>query len=150
MRALVQRVSQARVSIEGSAVGEIGVGLLVFLGVSNTDSTSVTEKLARRVLSLRIFPDAAGKMNQSVRDISGELLIVSQFTLYANTSRGNRPSFMNAAAPELAEQLYKLFLEICATSCRRVEAGKFQAHMEVSLINDGPVTIMLDSAVGGT
>jgi D-aminoacyl-tRNA deacylase len=146
MRALLQRVSRATVTTEGSLVAQIGVGLLVFLGVGEKDSTAEAERLAQKVVQLRVFPDAQGKMNLSLADISGELLIVSQFTLYADTSRGNRPSYSEAAKPNAAENLYEYFIALCRAKGFRVSTGVFQAHMQVELINDGPVTIMCDSA----
>jgi D-tyrosyl-tRNA(Tyr) deacylase len=142
MRALVQRVSQARVEVEGAVTGEIGTGLCVFLGVRHDDTTADVEKLIGKVTRLRIFPDQGGKMNLSVLDIGGDLLIVSQFTLYGDTRRGNRPSYSEAAAPAEAKQLYDAFVDAAKKLCQRVATGVFQAHMEVSLTNSGPVTVM--------
>lgn len=142
MRALVQRVTEASVSVAGSVVGEIGPGLLVFVGIRAGDTEKRARHLAQKVLQLRIFSDETGKMNKSVTDIPAALLIVSQFTLYGDTSKGNRPSYSDAARPELARDLYSCFVEICKESRLRVETGVFQAHMEVRLVNDGPVTLM--------
>jgi D-aminoacyl-tRNA deacylase len=146
MRALLQRVSRASVTAEGSLVGQIGAGLLVFLGVGANDTKQEAERLARKVVQLRLFPDEEGKMNLSLADICGELLIVSQFTLYGDARRGNRPSYSEAARPETARYLYEHFVAICRGKGFRVSTGIFQAHMQVELINDGPVTIMCDSA----
>ena len=145
MRAVVQRVSEASVLVEGSVAGQIARGLLVFLGIRHDDTEAQAEQLATKIGQLRIFPDLEGKMNLSLRDISGELLIVSQFTLYADTRKGNRPSYAEAAKPERALQLYQCFTESCRSRGFPVATGVFQAHMEVRLVNDGPVTILCDS-----
>lgn len=145
MRAVVQRVSQAKVTVENKTVGEIGAGLLVLLGVSVEDAKKDAVYLFDKVLNLRIFEDEAGKMNLSLLDIKGELLVVSQFTLYGDARRGRRPSFIEAAAPEKANQLYEFFVAEARKQIARVETGTFQAMMDVSLINSGPVTILLDS-----
>ena len=145
MRALLQRVSEARVSVGGLITGEISAGLVVFLGVALTDTKTQAEDVAQKVTQLRIFPDTEGKMNLSLADVSGELLIVSQFTLYADVRKGNRPSFSEAAKADRAEELYKYFVAICRGRGFRVETGTFQSRMQVHLINDGPVTIMYDS-----
>lgn len=142
MRALVQRVTEASVSVNASITGQIGHGLLVLLGVRSDDTRAQAEFLARKVINLRIFPDISGKMNRSLADISGELLVVPQFTLYAETSKGNRPSYSQAAPPDLAQPLYEYFVTLCRGMNIRVSTGVFQAHMEVHLINDGPVTLM--------
>lgn len=142
MRALVQRVSEASVTVNGSVTGQIGRGLLVFLGVRSDDTERRGEELANKVIRLRIFPDDEGKMNRSVSEVSGELLVVPQFTLYGDTRKGNRPSYSEAAPPEAARRLYEYFVRICRESGTRVETGLFQAHMLVSLVNDGPVTLM--------
>ncbi|MBV8553689.1 MAG: D-tyrosyl-tRNA(Tyr) deacylase [Acidobacteriaceae bacterium] len=142
MRALVQRVSEANVTVEGQVTGQIGRGLLVFLGVKYDDTPRFAEKLADKVIRLRIFPDDAGKMNCSVAEVGGELLVVSQFTLYGDTKKGNRPSYSEAANPEVAQRLYEHFVSTCRASGLRVSTGTFQAHMEVRLTNDGPVTIL--------
>lgn len=145
MRALLQRVSRASVEVDGKIVGEIGAGLLIFLGVATGDVEAQAQQLADKVANLRIFPDLEGKMNLSVRDTGGACLIVSQFTLYGDTRRGRRPSFDNAARPEIARTIYELFVESIRRSGVRVETGVFQAHMMVSLANDGPVTLLCES-----
>lgn len=142
MRALVQRVSEASVTVDEEVVGEIGAGLCVFVGVRNGDTTALAEKLADKVFHLRIFPDAAGKMNRSLAETGGSMLVVSQFTLYGETRSGNRPSYSQAATPEVAVFLYNVFVERCKQLCPRVATGKFQAHMAVRLVNDGPVTLL--------
>ena len=145
MRALVQRVSEASVLVDSSTVGQIQKGLLIFLGIRQDDTEAQAEQLATKIGQLRIFPDADGKMNLSLQDISGEMLIVSQFTLYGDTRKGNRPSYLEAARPEKALALYQYFIEKCRSSGFPVATGVFQAHMEVRLINDGPVTIWCDT-----
>jgi D-aminoacyl-tRNA deacylase len=142
MRALVQRVSEASVAVQGLVTGHIGGGLLVLLGIRSDDTPARGELLARKVVQLRIFPDEQGKMNRSLLDISGEMLVVPQFTLYGETDKGNRPSYSRAARPEMAEPLYEYFLEVCRDRGVSVSTGIFQAHMQVRLINDGPVTLM--------
>jgi D-aminoacyl-tRNA deacylase len=141
MRALVQRVASASVVVNGKIASQIGKGLLVFVGVRHDDTTERAEKLADKVTRLRIFPDEAGKMNLSVSDVGGELMIVSQFTLYGDTAKGNRPSYSDAANPEAAQYLYEHFVSHCRSKLP-VATGIFQAHMEVHLVNDGPVTLM--------
>ena len=145
MRAVIQRVSRAKVSVDGETVGEIGRGLLVLLGVSVDDTERESSFLADKTLNLRIFEDEDGKMNRSLLDIGGELLVVSQFTLYGDARKGRRPSFIKAAAPERANELYELYVEEARKYVSRVECGRFQAMMDVELVNDGPVTILLDS-----
>ncbi len=145
MRALMQRVSQARVTVDGSVVGEIGAGLLILLGVAKPDTLANAEFLVDKILNLRIFPDPAGKMNLSLLDTRGELLVVSQFTLYGDCRKGRRPSFDAAAPAEQARTLYESFVALARRSGLRVETGVFQAHMDVSLVNDGPVTLMLET-----
>ena len=142
MRALVQRVSEASVTVNNSITGQIDAGLLVFLAVRHDDTEQRAEQLAQKVVHLRIFPDHEGKMNRSLSDFGGELLVVSQFTLYGDTRKGNRPSYSEAARPELAERLYEHFVNICRKSGIRVCTGIFQANMEVRLVNQGPVTLM--------
>jgi D-aminoacyl-tRNA deacylase len=148
MRALIQRVTQARVVVEGAVVGEIGAGLLILLGVAKPDSAADAALLADKILNLRIFPDTEGKMNRSLLDIQGSLLVVSQFTLYGDCRKGRRPGFDAAAPAEEARALYESFVEIARRSGLRVETGVFQAHMEVALVNDGPVTLMLETKEG--
>ena len=145
MRAVVQRVSRASVTVDGEITGKIGKGLLVLLGVSTDDEESDAVYLLDKIINLRIFEDAAGKMNLSLAETSGELLVVSQFTLYGDTRRGRRPSYIEAAAPEKANQLYEFFVTQARKQIGRVETGRFQAVMDVELVNDGPVTILLDS-----
>lgn len=146
MKAVIQRVREAKVLVEGKTVAQIGSGLLVLLGVAAGDTEGEAKAMARKVADLRIISGAAGKMNLSVKDVKGEVLVVSQFTLLADTAKGNRPSFTQAASPERAEKLYQLFVrELRERGIDRVETGKFRAYMEVSLINDGPVTIVLDN-----
>lgn len=145
MRAVLQRVSRARVLVEGKVASEIGAGLLVLLGVGKEDTSGTAARLAEKTAQLRIFNDAQGKMNISLLDSGGAALVVSQFTLYADTSRGRRPAFGSAAAPAEAKQLYEEYIRCLQTAGVRVETGVFQAHMEVELVNDGPVTILLDS-----
>lgn len=145
MRAVVQRVTHARVTIDGEVAGEIERGLVVLLGVARDDTKEDADYLAPKIIALRIFDDAEGRMNVSVKDIDGGLLIVSQFTLYGDVRRGLRPSWSDAAAPEIAEPLYDYFVESSRKLLGRVETGSFRKTMQVELINDGPVTILLDS-----
>jgi D-aminoacyl-tRNA deacylase len=142
MRALVQRVSEASVVVQGSVTGQISTGLLVLLGIRSDDTHARADQLARKVVHLRIFPDNDGKMNRSLLEVSGELLIVPQFTLYGDTDKGTRPSYSKAAPPELAEPLYEYFVKFCRDKNVPVSTGIFQAHMQVRLVNDGPVTLM--------
>jgi D-aminoacyl-tRNA deacylase len=145
MRAVVQRVEKASVSVDGRTVGTIDQGLLVLLGVSNSDQENDADYLVDKVVGLRIFEDSDGKMNRSVGDIAGAVLMVSQFTLYGDVRRGKRPSFDDAARPEQAHRLYEYVVSGVRAAGIRCETGEFQAMMKVSLINDGPVTILLDS-----
>ncbi len=145
MRIVLQRVTKASVEIAGEIVGQIGPGLLIFLGIAKGDSEREVVFLADRVLGLRIFEDQSGKMNLSVKDINGELLTVSQFTLYGSTLKGRRPSFDAAAPPEQARVLYELFLQELRRSGLKIASGIFGARMNVSLVNDGPVTFILES-----
>ncbi len=145
MRLLIQRVSSAKVTVDLQVVGSIGPGLLVFIGIGQGDTEADADKMAHKLVSLRLFSDAAGKMNLSLLDIHGDLLIVSQFTLYAETSKGNRPSYSLAAKPELARELYESFVSKCRAKGVKVETGVFQAHMVVDIVNDGPVTISCQS-----
>jgi len=145
MKAIIQRVSEASVEVDNTCVAKIGCGLLVLLGITHTDNVADAEKLARKISALRIFEDAQGLMNRSVVDIQGEVIVVSQFTLYADTRKGNRPSFIEAARPEQAEPLYEAFVRFLreALGEGRVQTGHFGAMMKVRLLNDGPVTVEL-------
>ena len=145
MRAVLQRVTRASVRVEGETVGEIGKGLVVLLGIARDDAAVDAGYLAEKIVSLRIFDDDEGRMNQSVTEAGGALLIVSQFTLYGDARRGRRPSWSDAAPPEVAESLYELFLHETRQRVSEVATGSFRRMMEVELVNDGPVTIMLDS-----
>jgi D-aminoacyl-tRNA deacylase len=145
MRAVVQRVSRATVTVAGSVSGEIGVGLLVLLGVGREDRDADVNYLVEKIIGLRIFEDEDGKMNRSVQDAGGSVLAVSQFTLYGDVRRGKRPSFDAAAAPDQARRLYELFVERVRAAGLRCETGRFQEIMQVELVNEGPVTILLDS-----
>jgi D-tyrosyl-tRNA(Tyr) deacylase len=146
MRACIQRVSEAQVSVEGAVTGRIGRGLVVLLGVGQEDGEVEARRLAEKVVGLRIFEDAAGKMNRSLAEIGGAMLVVSQFTLYGDCRRGRRPSFTAAATPELAEQLYEAFVAAVKDAGIDVATGRFREHMLVSLVNDGPVTLWIDTA----
>ncbi|HXY92647.1 MAG TPA: D-aminoacyl-tRNA deacylase [Acidimicrobiia bacterium] len=144
MRALVQRVTEARVIIQGALVGDIGAGLCVLVGVTHDDDETVARKLAGKVWNLRVFPDAEGTMNESVGTMGGSVLVVSQFTLYGNTERGRRPSWVDAARPEVAEPLVGAFADALRELGATVATGEFGADMQVELVNDGPVTLMLE------
>ena len=145
MRAVVQRVTRARVTVEGKVVGEIGPGLVVLLGVAHDDKREDADYLAAKIAALRIFDDSEGRMNVALKEIDGGLLVVSQFTLYGDVRRGLRPSWSDAAPPEVAEPLYEYFVESSRKLIARVETGSFRKMMLVELVNDGPVTIMLES-----
>lgn len=145
MRAVVQRVSRARVTVDEQIVGEIGCGLLVLLGVAEKDAEKDADYMLEKIFNLRIFEDSDDKMNLSLLNTKGELLVVSQFTLYGDTRRGRRPSFINAAAPDKGRELYEYFVAKSREQVSKVETGQFQAMMDVELVNDGPVTIILDS-----
>lgn len=147
MRFLVQRVQHASVEADNRIIGEINQGFLVLVGVSNTDTREIADKMIHKLLNLRIFSDENGKTNLNLASVKGELLFVSQFTLYADCKHGNRPSFTDAGKPELANELYEYIIDKCKESVTRVEHGEFGADMKVSLLNDGPFTIMLDSDV---
>jgi D-tyrosyl-tRNA(Tyr) deacylase len=144
MRLVLQRVSQASVTVEGTVVGTIGRGLLLLLGVHTDDSNDHADFLARKCVDLRIFPDENGKMNLSLHDIGGEVLVVSQFTLYGDCRKGRRPSYTNAAPPDKGERLYEYFVRTMKELVPRVETGVFGAKMQVDLVNEGPVTLVLD------
>jgi D-aminoacyl-tRNA deacylase len=145
MRAVVQRVSRAKVTVADEVAGEIGTGLLVLLGVGEKDAQADADYCAQKICGLRIFEDADGKMNRSVGDVGGSILAVSQFTLYGDVRRGKRPSFDSAAKPDQARKLYEYFVERVRAAGLRCETGRFQEMMQVELVNDGPVTILLDS-----
>ena len=145
MKALLQRVSRASVSIASEEVGRIGEGLVAFVGVADGDTTNDAQYLVQKIINLRIFSDEDGKFNRSVLDIEGELLLVSQFTLMADTRKGRRPSFVEAASPDKAEELFDEFVKHADTTGLKVATGRFQQHMQVEIHNDGPVTIMLNS-----
>lgn len=145
MRALVQRVSQARVDVDGSTVGSVGAGYLILLGVGHGDGEAQAQRLWDKIRKLRIFEDENGKTNRSLADVGGEVLVVSQFTLYADCRHGNRPSFTDAGDPARARELYERFCELVRTDLGRVQTGVFGAMMQVSLVNDGPFTVWLDT-----
>lgn len=147
MKAVLQRVTGASVKVDGNVVGECGHGLMILLGVAKGDGEAEAEALAKKICGLRIFTDANGKMNLSVKDIDGEALVISQFTLMANYKHGNRPDFLESAPPSEAQRLYEYFKKLLSAQLKRVESGVFGAHMEVSLVNDGPVTITMDSSL---
>lgn len=144
MKLLVQRVSSAKVDVDSKTVGKINKGFLVLFGVTHTDTKEIADYLVKKLCNLRVFKDENSKMNLSIKDVDGELLIVSQFTLYADCQHGNRPSFVNSAKPDIANELYEYFVERCRKEVKNVETGIFGADMKVSLLNDGPVTIMLE------
>ncbi len=147
MKAVIQRVLRASVAVDGKTVGACQAGLMILLGVAEGDSETDAELLCRKIVNLRIFTDEDGKMNRSLKDIDGEMLVISQFTLMANYRHGNRPDFMASAKPAEADRLYEYFKMLASREVRRVESGIFGAHMEVELVNDGPVTIVMDSEV---
>ena len=148
MRAVVQRVSEAQVVVAGELVGRIDAGLCALIGIGQGDDDATATALAEKIVKLRIFEDAAGKMNLGLLDVGGKLLAVSQFTLYGDTSKGRRPSFMAAMEPTRAEQLFERFCAACRSLGVQVETGRFRTHMSVSLVNDGPVTLLLDTDPG--
>ena len=145
MRAVVQRVSKASVAAEGVITGQINKGYLVLLGIGTDDNEKCAEKLAEKIINMRIFADSNGKTNLSIKDVSGDLLVVSQFTLYADSRKGNRPSFTHAAGTEKANSLYEYFVDYCRRKSFKVEAGKFGGDMKVELVNDGPFTVILET-----
>ena len=145
MRLVIQRIKEAKVSVEGTEIGKAGAGLCLLLAVAKEDTTESADRLAEKIAALRIFEDENGKMNRSVTDVRGELLVVSEFTLYGDCLKGRRPSFSRAAPPPEAERLYNYFVQRLKDLGLQVATGKFQAQMEVSLVNDGPVTLILDS-----
>ena len=145
MRFVIQRVTDASVTIDGEISGKIGKGYLVLFGVADTDTKEIADKMIRKMIGLRIFEDEQGKTNLSLADVDGGLLLVSQFTLYANCKRGNRPSFIEAGKPDMANEMYEYIIEKCRESVDEVQTGEFGADMKVQLLNDGPFTILLDS-----
>ena len=147
MRLVIQRVLHAEVQVDGNTIGKIGKGLLVFVGAGQNDTKEIADKYLRKLLGLRIFEDKNGKTNLSLKDVDGELLIVSQFTLYANCKKGNRPSFIEAGEPHMAEALYEYMIDEAKKSVPVVEHGEFGADMKVSLLNDGPFTVILDEKI---
>nr|WP_278416681.1 D-aminoacyl-tRNA deacylase [Mediterraneibacter faecis] len=145
MRFVIQRVTEASVTIDGEISGKIGKGYLVLIGVADTDTKEIADKMIRKMIGLRIFEDEQGKTNLSLADVDGGLLLVSQFTLYANCKRGNRPSFIEAGKPDMANEMYEYIIEKCRESVDEVQTGEFGADMKVQLLNDGPFTILLNS-----
>lgn len=145
MKFVIQRVNNASVSIEGNVAGKINKGFLVLIGVSNEDTKEIADKMIKKLVGMRIFDDENGKTNLALADVDGALLLVSQFTLYANCKKGNRPSFMDAGAPDMANEMYEYIISECKKQVTVVETGEFGADMKVSLENDGPFTIVLDS-----
>lgn len=145
MRFLIQRVNEASVSVGGNIIGKINEGLLVFIGISADDTKEIADKMVKKLLGLRIFEDENGKTNLDLKTVNGQLLLISQFTLYADCRKGNRPSFTNAGTPDLANELYRYIIDCCRRETAVVEEGSFGAEMKVSLLNDGPFTIFLDS-----
>ena len=146
MKFVIQRVTHADVVVDGNEIGRIGKGFMVLIGVSKEDDKAIADKMVYKMIKLRIFEDENGKTNLSLDDVGGELLLISQFTLYANCKKGNRPSFIDAGAPDEANALYEYIIERCKERVNVVERGEFGADMEVSLLNDGPFTIVLDSS----
>lgn len=145
MKFVIQRVMQANVKVDNEIVGEISKGFMVLIGINNEDTTEIADKMIKKLINLRIFEDSEGKTNLSLSDVNGSLLLISQFTLYADCKKGNRPSFVNAGSPDLANNLYEYIIKQCKTFVPIVEKGIFGADMKVSLTNDGPFTIVLDS-----
>ena len=145
MRFVIQRVTNSSVKVDGEVIGQIGKGFMVLIGVADTDTKEIADKMIKKMIGLRIFEDENGKTNLSLEAVEGELLLISQFTLYANCKKGNRPSFIEAGKPEMAEEMYEYIIDRCKEQVPVVERGKFGADMKVSLVNDGPFTIVLDS-----
>lgn len=146
MKFVIQRVTNASCTVEGKITGEIGKGFLVLIGISDSDTEEIADKMIKKLIGMRIFEDENGKTNLSLNDVGGALLLISQFTLYADCRKGNRPSFINAGKPDMAKKLYKYIIEQCKKEIPTVEKGIFGADMKISLLNDGPFTIVLDSA----
>ena len=145
MRFVIQRVTNSSVKVDGEVIGQIGKGFMVLIGVADTDTKEIADKMIKKMIGLRIFEDENGKTNLSLDAVGGELLLISQFTLYANCKKGNRPSFIEAGKPDMAEEMYEYIIDRCKEQVPVVERGKFGADMKVSLVNDGPFTIVLDS-----
>lgn len=145
MRFVIQRVKNANVAVEGKVVGEIQKGFLVLIGIADSDSFETADKMLRKMLHLRIFEDEMGRTNISLADVQGQLLLISQFTLYADCRKGNRPSFIKAGKPDYSKEIYEYIVAEAKKNCSKVEQGVFGAHMDVSLLNDGPFTVILDS-----
>jgi len=142
---LIQRVTDANVSVDGKVVGKIGKGFMVLIGIAGTDTVEIADKMIKKLIGMRIFEDENGKTNLALKDVGGELLLISQFTLYSDCKKGNRPSFVNAGAPDMADEMYQYIISQCKKEIDVVEKGIFGADMKVSLVNDGPFTIVLDS-----
>ncbi|WP_370749717.1 D-aminoacyl-tRNA deacylase [Eubacterium sp.] len=145
MKFVIQRVTDARVSVDGKVVGKIGKGFMVLIGIAGTDTVEIADKMIKKLIGMRIFEDENGKTNLALKDVGGELLLISQFTLYSDCKKGNRPSFVNAGAPDMADEMYQYIISQCKKEIDVVEKGIFGADMKVSLVNDGPFTIVLDS-----
>lgn len=145
MRFVIQRVTESKVEVDGEVIGQIGKGFMVLIGVSDSDTREIADKMVKKMIGLRIFEDENGKTNLSLETVGGELLLISQFTLYANCKKGNRPSFIEAGAPDMANEMYEYIISKCKETVPVVEKGSFGADMKVSLANDGPFTIVLDS-----
>lgn len=145
MRFVIQRVQHANVSVDGQIIGAIDKGLLVFIGVTHSDTSEIADKMVKKLVNMRIFQDENDKTNLALQDVNGQLLLISQFTLYADCKKGNRPSFINAGSPDMANELYEYIIKCCKESVPIVEKGSFGADMKIDLLNDGPFTIVLDS-----
>ena len=143
---VIQRVTDARVSVDGKVVGKIGKGFMVLIGIAGTDTVEIADKMIKKLIGMRIFEDENGKTNLALKDVGGELLLISQFTLYSDCKKGNRPSFVNAGAPDMADEMYQYIISQCKKEIDVVEKGIFGADMKVELLNDGPFTILLDDA----
>ncbi len=146
MKFVIQRVTEASCKVDGNIIGEIQKGFCVLIGISNQDNTEIADKMVKKLIGMRIFEDENGKTNLALSDVDGSLLLISQFTLYADCKKGNRPSFINAGAPDMANQLYEYIIKKCKEQIPNVQTGSFGADMKISLINDGPFTIVLDSS----